>query len=100
MPDAPTVMQLDLFRAVEDVHDMTRAIVVLLVDYDGASVAVSGDEGNFPLPLRAVLAARKLEAAGSVKALLEPILGELGAMNVNIQAIGCTHVLVIGFDAE
>lgn len=100
MADAPTTLQLDLFRAVEDVHDMTQAIVVLLVDYDGVSIAVSGDEQNLPRSVRAVLAARKLDAAGSVIALLEPVAAELGGMNVNIQAIGGTHLLVIAFDSE
>jgi hypothetical protein len=100
MPGAPTTMQLDLFRAVEDVHDMTGAIVVLLTDYDGASVAVSGDEDVLPPAVRAVLSARQLEAAQNVIALLEPVAGELGALNLKVQAVGITHLLTIAFDAE
>jgi hypothetical protein len=98
----PTAQQIDLFRAVEDVHEMTQAIVVLLADADGMSIAVAGDEDEIPAPLRAVLGGKQLAAAGSVVALLEPIAGDLGEshLNFSILAVAEAHVLVIAFDAE
>lgn len=104
-PDAakvPTAQQLDLFRAVEDVHEMTGAIVVLLTDAEGVAVAVAGDEDDVPPALRAVLSGKQLAAAGGVRALLEPIAEALGETHVNysILAVQPAHVLTIGFDAE
>jgi hypothetical protein len=98
----PTAQQIDLFRAVEDVHEMTGAIVVLLSDADGVSVAVAGDEDDLPPSLRALLGGKQLAAAGGVRALLEPISEELGDTHVNysILAVGGAHVLTIAFDAE
>src|SRR4051812_2223023 len=98
----PTAQQIDLFRAVEDVHEMTQAIVVLLTDADGVAIAVAGDEDDVPPPLRALLGGKQLAAAGSVRALLEPIAGELGESHVNfsILSIDGAHVLTIAFDAE
>lgn len=99
---APTTLQLDLFRAVEDVQEMTRALVVLLVDEDGAAVAVSGDEDDLPPSLRGVLSARKLREAGSTRELLSPIAAELGEsrLNVSVLDVGGRHVLAIAFDAD
>jgi hypothetical protein len=101
-PPAPTVLQLDLFRAVEDVHELTSAHVVLLTDADGTTQAVAGDEDELPRPLRAALAGRRLEAAGSVVALLEPVVAEVGPslLNVSVLAVAGGHVLAIVFDAE
>ncbi len=96
----PTAMQLDLFRAMEDIHDMTNAHVVLLVDADGVSVAVSGDEDEIPRPLREALSGKGLAAAGTVVELLTPIAGDLGGLNVSIYAVERSHVLAILFDAE
>jgi hypothetical protein len=101
-PMGPTTQQLDLFRAVEDVHEMTGAIVVLLTDADGVAIAVAGDEDELPPSLRAVLSGKQLAAAGGVVRLLEPIAGELAETHVNfsILAVERTHVLTIAFDAE
>ena len=44
--DGPTAQQIDLFRAVEDIHELTAAIVILLTDRDGVAVAVAGDEDD------------------------------------------------------
>lgn len=98
----PTAAQIDLFRAVEDVHEMTGAIVVLLTDAEGVAIAVAGDEDELPPALRAVLAGKLLAAAGGVRALLEPISDELGDTHVNysILAVENAHVLTIAFDAE
>jgi hypothetical protein len=98
----PTALQIDLFRAVEDVHDMTGAIVVLLVDGDGRSVAVSGDEDDLPPPLRAVLGGKRLAEAGSAIALMQSIAGDLAdtRLNVTVHDVGSEHVLAIAFDAE
>jgi hypothetical protein len=98
----PTAQQIDLFRAVEDVHELTGAIVVLLTDAAGVAIAVAGDEDDLPPSLRAVLGGAQLAAAGSVRALLEPISEELGDTHVNysILAVGKAHVLTIAFDAE
>lgn len=98
----PTAQQLDLFRAVEDVHEMTGAIVVLLTDAEGVAVAVAGDEDDLPPALRAVLSGNQLAAAGGVRALLEPIAEALGETHVNysILAVQPAHVLTIAFDAE
>jgi hypothetical protein len=98
----PSALQIDLFRAVEDIHELTGAIVVLLTDADGVAVAVAGDEDEIPAPLRAVLGGRKLAQAGSVVALLEPIAGDLGhcPLNFSIIAVADAHVLVIAFDTE
>lgn len=98
----PTAQQIDLFRAVEDVHEMTQAIVVLLTDADGVAVAVAGDEDEIPGPLRAVLGGKQLAAAGGVAPLLEPIVAELAGshLNVTVLAVGEAHVLAIVFDAE
>lgn len=101
-PLVPSAQQIDLFRAVEDVHELTGAIVVLLTDRNAVAVAVAGDEDDIPAPLRAVLGARKLAEAGGVAALLEPIAGELGEcpLNFSILAVGDSHVLTIAFDAD
>ena len=93
-------MQIDLFRAMEDIHEMTNAHVVLLVDADGVAVAVSGDEDELPRPLRDALSGKRLAEAGSVVALLTPIAGDLGGLNVSIYAVDPAHVLAILFDAE
>ena len=37
----PTELQLDLFRALEDIHDLTNAITVILVDEEGVLLAAS-----------------------------------------------------------
>jgi hypothetical protein len=80
---------------------MTGAIVVLLVDVDGVSVAVSGDEDEVPPPLRAALSGKRLAEAGTVIALLESISGEdLGGLNVSLYAVERGHVLAIVFDVE
>ena len=98
----PSARQIDLFRAVEDVHELTSAIVVLLTDPDGVAVAAAGDEDDIPPPLRAVLGGDDLARAGGVVALLEPIAGELAEcpLNFSILAAGAGHVLTIAFDAE
>lgn len=98
----PTAAQIDLFRAVEDVHEMTGAIVVLLTDADGVAIAVAGDEDELPAALRAVLGGKQLAAAGGVRALLEPISDDLADTHVNysILAVEPAHVLTIAFDAE
>jgi len=100
MANGPSAMQIDLFRAMEDIHEMTDAHVVLLVDADGVAVAVSGDEDEIPTPLRAALSGKRLAEAGTVVALLTPIAGELGGLNVSIYAVARAHVLAILFDAE
>jgi hypothetical protein len=101
-PKGPTAQQIDLFRAVEDVHEMTGAIVVLLTDADGVAVAAAGDEDELPPALRAVLGGKQLAAAGGVRALLEPISDDLAETHVNysVLAVGSEHVLTIAFDAE
>src|SRR5688500_9231352 len=98
----PTVQQLDLFRAVEDVHEMTGAIVVLLTDATGVSIAVAGDEDELPRPLRAVLSGQQLATAGGVIPLLEPLGDELAGshLNFSVLAVEPSHVLAIAFDAE
>jgi hypothetical protein len=98
----PTPQQIELFRAVEDVHELTSALVVLLTDEDGIALAVAGDEDDIPPPLRAVLGGRQLAAAGSVVALLEPIVAELAEsrLNVTVLAVDAAHVLAIAFDAD
>lgn len=99
--NGPSAQQIELFRAVEDVHEMTLATVVLLTDADGVSLAVAGDEDVLPGALRSVLGAKQLAAAGSVKALLEPVFAEIGqwALNVLVLAVDARHVLTIVFDA-
>jgi hypothetical protein len=110
---APNEKQLALFRAVEDIHDLTNAVTVLLVDDYGASVAVSGDEEDVPRPIRAVLGGKRLREAGSVVALLSSV-GELDAsppkrligtrqradLNVSAFDVDGAHVLAIVFDAN
>jgi hypothetical protein len=100
MTAGPSAMQLDLFRAMEDIHEMTGAHVVLLVDADGVAVAVSGDEDEVPAPLRAALSGKRLAEAGTVIELLTPLAGDLGGLNVSIYAVARGHVLAILFDAE
>jgi hypothetical protein len=100
MANGPSATQIDLFRAMEDIHEMTDAHVVLLVDAGGAAVAVSGDEDEIPRPLREALSGNRLAEAGSVVALLTSIAADLGGMNVSIYAVERAHVLAIVFDAE
>lgn len=95
----PTERQLALFSALEDVHELTAAIVVLLVDEDGVSIAVAGDEDEVPPDLRTVLSGKKLAAAGSVRALLEPVDFSALRLNVSIFATG-PMLLAVLFDAE
>ncbi|MBX3226734.1 MAG: hypothetical protein KIT84_39060 [Labilithrix sp.] len=99
MTSVPTERQLALFSALEDTHDLTAAIVVLLADEDGTTIAVSGDEAEIPPDLRAVLAGKKLAAAGSVRALLEPVDFTGMPLNVSIFSAGAM-VLAIFFDAD
>ena len=101
-PMVPSAQQIDLFRAVEDIHELTSAIVVLLTDGDGVALAAAGDEDDIPAPLRAVLGGKNLAHAGGVAALLEPIAGELAhcPLNFSIIAAGAAHVLTIAFDVE
>ena len=98
----PTAQQIDLFRAVEDVHELTGAVVVLLTDADGVAIAVAGNEDDVPPSLRDLLGAKQLAAAGSVRALLEPIHDDLAdtPINYSILAVGTAHVLTIAFDAD
>lgn len=96
----PSERQLALFRAVEDIHDLTQAITVLLVDADGRSVAVSGDEDDIPVALRAVLGGKQLAEAGSVRVLLEDVDLAGSLVNVTVYDVDGTHVLAIVFDAE
>jgi hypothetical protein len=96
----PTERQLALFRAMEDIHDLTSAITVLLVDAEGTLIAVSGDENDVPPPLRAALSGKRLAEAGSVRELLSSI-GELGSpVNVTIYDVDGAHVLAIIFDSD
>jgi hypothetical protein len=96
----PTERQLALFRAVEDVHDMTAATVVLVVDAEGEIVAASGDVDLVPARMRAVLSGRELAKAGSVRALLTSV-GEIDTrLNVTAFDVGSAHLLAILFDAE
>ena len=96
----PSDRELALFRAVEDIHDLTQAIAVLLVDGDGTSVAVSGDEDDIPVALRAVLSGKQLAEAGSVRVLLEDVDLAGSAVNVTVYDVDGTHVLAILFDAD
>ncbi len=100
--DGPTAQQIDLFRAVEDIHELTSAIVILLTDRDGVAVAVAGDEDDFPPSLRAVLGGENLARAGSVRALLEPIGEDLAMcpLNFSILPVADAHLLTIAFDVE
>lgn len=95
----PTERQLALFSALEDTHDLTAAIIVLLVDEGGTTIAVSGDVDVIPVDLRAVLSGKKLAEAGSVRALLEPVDFTGVAFNVSIFAAG-PMLLAILFDAD
>jgi hypothetical protein len=98
--DVPSEKQLALFRAMEDIHELSQATTVVLVDADGASVAVSGDENDVPPALRAVLSGKQLAAAGNPRVLLEDV--DLGGfrLNVAIYSVDGGHVLAILFDAE
>ncbi|MBX3216122.1 MAG: hypothetical protein KF850_29045 [Labilithrix sp.] len=96
----PSEKQLALFRAVEDIHDLTQAITVLLVDGSGDLVAASGDEDDVPATLRAVLGGRQLAEAGSVRVLLEDVDLAGAPVNVTVYDVDGTHVLAILFDAE
>ncbi len=100
--DGPTAQQIDLFRAVEDIHELTAAIVILLTDRDGVAIAIAGDEDDIPPSLRAVLGGENLARAGSVRALLEPIGEELSLcpLNFSILPVADSHLLTIAFDVE
>jgi hypothetical protein len=96
----PTERQLALFRTVEDIHDLTAAIVVLLVDEHGTSLAVSGDEDEIPRPLRTALSGQRLARAGSVIEFMREI-GDLGSLlNVALYDVDRKHVLAIVFDSD
>jgi hypothetical protein len=95
----PTERQLALFSALEDVHELTQSVVVILVDEGGTTIAVSGDEDEIPADLRGVLGGKKLADAGSVRALLEPVDFSALRLNVSIFATG-PMLLAVLFDAE
>jgi len=99
MAAVPTERQIALFSALEDIHELTAAVVAILVDEDGAAIAIAGDEDVIPKDLRAVLAGKKLAEAGSVRALLEPVDFSSNPLNVSIFATG-PMLLAILFDAE
>ncbi len=67
----PSAQQIDLFRAVVDVHEITGAIVVLLTDRDGIALAAAGDENEFPV--LAVGEEHVLTIAFDVEASLETV---------------------------
>ena len=98
----PTQQQIDLFRAVEDIHELSGAHVVMLTDREGIALAIAGDENDFPAPLRGVLGRKHLVQAGSVVALLEPLGDDLAhcPLNFSVIAVGEAHLLAIAFDAE
>jgi hypothetical protein len=101
----PTERQIALFSAMEDIHDLTNAIVVLLVDAYGTLIAISGDENEIPVPIRKALSGKKLAAAGSARELLSRIEFDDGKWptNVNVSifdVLGTEHVLGILFDAN
>ncbi len=100
--EGPTAQQIDLFRAVEDIHELTAAIVILLTDRDGVAIAIAGDEDDIPPSLRAVLRGESLARAGSVRALLEPIGEDLSLcpLNFSILPVADSHLLTIAFDVE
>lgn len=97
----PNEKQLALFRAMEDIHELTNAITILLADEEGTSIAVSGDEDEIPPPIRAVIGGKRLAEAGSVRALLSSI-GEVAGHvpNITLFDVDGKHVLAIAFDAE
>lgn len=99
MVPTPTERQLALFSALEDVHELTQAVVAILVDESGTTIAVAGDEDVIATDLRAVLSGSKLAEAGSVRALLEPVDFSANPLNVSIFAAG-PMLLAILFDAE
>ena len=99
MENGPSELQIALFSALEDVHDLTSALVVLLVDEAGTTLAVSGDESEIPGELRAALSGSKLAQAGSVRALLEDVDFASSVLNVSLFAVR-RMVLAILFDAE
>lgn len=95
----PSERQLALFSALEDIHDLTAARVVLLVDESGTTIAVSGDENEIQSELRAVLSGKKLADAGGVRALLEPVDFTGTSLNVSLFASG-PMLLAVLFDAD
>ncbi len=93
---------------MEDIHDLTNAVVVLLTDAFGTLIAVSGDEDEVPKPIRAVLSGKKLAEAGSVRELLSKVeIAGPWPMNISVFPVASGepdvekhHVLAICFDAE
>jgi hypothetical protein len=96
----PTELQLALFRTVEDIHDLTAAIVVILVDEHGTALAVSGDDREIPAPLRAALSGKRLAAAGSVVDFLRAVGDLRSTLNVAVYDVDGRHVLAIVFDSD
>jgi hypothetical protein len=104
-PNKPTERQIALFSAMEDIHDLTNATVVLLVDAYGTLIAVSGDENEVPVPIRKALSGKKLAAAGSARELLSNIEFDDSKWPTNLNVTvfdvtGTEHVLGILFDAS
>lgn len=79
---------------------MTSAVVVLLADESGQAVAVAGDDEKIPPALRAILGARALREAGSVRELLSLVDLSGSLLNVTVQPVAATHLLAILFDSE
>ena len=98
--ETPTEQQITLFAAVEDVQELTGAIVVLLTDAQGTSIAVAGDESYFQPTLREALSGTKLAEAGSVRELLSQLDLAPSPLNVAVHPVGTSHVLSILFDAN
>ena len=73
--EGPTELQLDLFRAVEDVHELTAAIVVLFFSGDGGwNLGLNFDFGALPDD-KAQRAAMKATLKGSLIAW-DPVAGK------------------------
>jgi hypothetical protein len=94
------VISDSVVTTVRDLCQAANALRVILIDFDGAAVAASGDVHAIPENLRRGLSGRALREAGSVIKLLEPLAASIhgGAPFLQVNAVGSTHLLVVAYD--
>lgn len=88
--------------AIHDLRSAAKALAVVVVDYEGATVAISGEANAFPVSLKIGLSGRALQEAGSLMKLLEHLLSRLPPSErfYNVQAVAETHLLAIAYDDD
>jgi hypothetical protein len=90
---------MTLEMIVHELYDSSEARCVMLVDYDGQSVADAGEVHQLAPLLTHGLSGRSLEQAGSLMKLLASAKGatEREGVHHNISVVGHVHLLLVAY---